>query len=95
MPPEMGASADVNPSDCCVRDRRQRSNLEHQSSTVSLGAGGGGLKSGRLNDEDKELEQERLHRSRSSIGDEARLSKELAARRRRIGFWRHPIVTLR
>jgi len=96
MPPEMGASADVDPSDRCVRDCRQRSNIELQSSTGSrASAGGGGLKSGRLNQEDKELEQERLHRSRSSIGDEARLSKELAARRRRIGFWRHPIVTLR
>eukprot|EP00752_Nemacystus_decipiens_P001615 g1573.t1 len=64
--------------------------MEHRAST-----GGGGLKGGRLNQEEWEDEQERRHRSRSSIGDEIRLSKELAARRRRIGFWRHPIVTLR
>lgn len=91
MPPEMGAPANVDASDRCERDCRQRSNMEHRAST-----GGGGLKAGgRLNDEEWEDEQERRHRSRSSIGDEVRLSKELAARRRRIGFWRHPIVTLR
>lgn len=94
MPPEMGASANVDPSDRCERDCRQRSNMEHhRSSTGSVR--GGALKSGRLNQEEWEDEQERRHRSRSSIGDEVRLSKELAARRRRIGFWRHPVVTLR
>lgn len=93
MPPEMGAPANVDASDRCERDCRQRSNMEHSSRAST---GGGGLKAGgRLNDEEWEDEQERRHRSRSSIGDEVRLSKELAARRRRIGFWRHPIVTLR
>lgn len=90
MPPEMGASADADPSNRCVRDCRQRScSLAHQSSRSSGEWGGVKTADGSL-DEDA-----RVHRSRSSIGDEARLAKDLAATRRRIGFWRHPIVTLR
>lgn len=80
MPPEMGVSANA---DGCVRDCRSRS---------SLGGRGTGVAGW---DDEHEEDFSRLHRSRSSIGEEMNLSKELAARRRRIGFWRHPIVTLR
>ncbi|CAN0331621.1 unnamed protein product [Ectocarpus sp. 6 AP-2014] len=83
MPPEMGASANA---DECVRDCRSRSSLGRQG---GRGTGVAGW------DDEHEEDFSRLHRSRSSIGEEMTLSKELSARRRRIGFWRHPIVTLR
>ncbi|CAN0005213.1 unnamed protein product [Pylaiella littoralis] len=109
MPPEMGASANdpdhSSPSDQrgVERDCRHRSSssVGDQSSSSRRGPHHGG--GGKLNcstswaekEEEEEHEYERKHRSRSSIGDDVRLTMELAAVRRRIGFWRHPIVTLR